>query len=128
MPGALTRTFGVLVVAALTVLGLVALADATKFEGEQAADGETRVELAVRTTNYHHSLDDAASALWYACVGSVSWDELDPVEPIGDGTYVGAVRPSLGEDSTRRLRGCLEDLTVDRVLGEVITIRRLPAT
>jgi hypothetical protein len=35
--------------------------------------------------------------------------------------------PAVGEHEERKLRGCLEDLTVDRVLGDVESWRTLRA-
>jgi hypothetical protein len=38
------------------------------------------------------------------------------------GHYRATVQPSLGELAQRRLTGCLEDATVDRLGGHVITV------
>lgn len=122
----LSRTGGVLVVALITVVGLVALADATKFEGQVAVDGATRVEFRVDTKNYPHDDDAAAASLWYACIGTVSWEESTPPRGLDDGNHVATLRPSLGEDSRRRFRGCLEDGTVDRVRGNVVAMTQRP--
>lgn len=124
MTSPLTRTFGLLVVAAATVVGLFVLRDATKFEGERSDTGETRVVFTVEAKKYGHDLQDAAASLWYACVGSVSWEESDSPQATGDqeGEFVAAVRPALGEDSRRRFRGCLEDATVDKLSGDVVAM------
>ena len=116
------RTLGLLVVTAVTVFGIVALRDATQFEGRQIHGGRTQVEFSVDTRNYRHDPTDAASSLWHACVGVVSWN--DATEPVQTrpSTFVGSVSPALGEDSLRRFRGCLEDASVDRVNGHVETV------
>jgi hypothetical protein len=119
---------GLAAVGVASVLGVIALADATKFEGEAADSGSTRVVFSVSSKNYHHPEHEAAAALWYTCVSAVSWEESTPPRPVGDrdeGAYAAAVSPALGEDSRRRLRGCLEDATVDRISARVRSIETL---
>lgn len=118
------RWLGLLVVLVATVAGLIALSNATKFRGEQEA-GTTRVEFSVDTRNYHHDLEDAAASLWYACVGSVSWEDATHPVATSAGTFVASIRPALGEDSRRRFRGCLEDASVDRIRGDVVDMTQL---
>jgi hypothetical protein len=125
--------FGLVAVGIVSVLGVIALADATKFEGQTEGAGSTQVVFSVDTKNYHHPEQDAARALWYACVSAVSWDESTSPRPLGDGVdsadgeYTAAVSPALGEDSRRRLRGCLEDATVDRISARVRSIETVDA-
>ena len=119
---------GLAAVGIASVLGVVALADATKFEGQTEASGSTRVVFSVDTKNYHHPEHEAANTLWFTCVSAVSWDESTPPRLVGDpseGEYAAAVSPALGEDSRRRLRGCLEDATVDRISARVRSIETL---
>jgi hypothetical protein len=120
VPPQFPRWIGLLVVLVATVAGLIALSNATQFRGEQEEGGTTRVEFSVETRNYHHDLDDAAASLWYACVGSVSWEAATPPVQTGADTFVASIRPALGEDSRRRFRGCLEDASVDRIQGDVV--------
>jgi hypothetical protein len=125
VPPRFPRWLGLLVVLVGTVGGLIALSNATKFQGEQERGGATRVEFSVATRNYHHDLEDAASSLWYACVGSVSWEDATHPVQTSDDTFVASIRPALGEDSRRRFRGCLEDASVDRVLGDVLDMTQV---
>ena len=125
MPPRFPRWLGLLVVLVATVGGLIALSNATKFRGEQEQGGTTRVEFSVETRNYHHDLEDAASSLWYACVGAVSWEDATHPEATDAGTFVASIRPALGEDSRRRFRGCLEDASVDRIRGDVVDMTQL---
>ena len=119
--------FGLLAVTVVTVLGVLALADATKFEGETEGHGATQVLFEVEAKNYHHDLEDAAASLWFACVGAVNWEQSTAPEDIGDDVYRAAVQPALGEDSRRRFRGCLEDATLDKVRGDVERMETVPA-
>ena len=48
------------------------------------------------------------------------------LDALGDGRYRVVLRPAVGDHDERKLVGCLEDLTVDRVLGDVESFRTLP--
>ncbi len=119
------RIVGPLLVLATTVVVIVLMADATQYTVERGRSGTTRVVFRVETRGYRHELDDAAIALWTPCVGAVGWTDVEHPRPLGDGRYLAAVRPSLGEHAERRLRGCLEDAAVDRVRGDVIETQQL---
>jgi hypothetical protein len=125
MPRALPRVLALVVVAGATVIGLLLLSDATKYRGVRHEGGETRVVFSVDTKRYHHSPLDAARSLWSACVGSVGWEETTGPTAGARETFTATIRPGLGEDSRRRLRGCLEDAAVDRISGHV---RSMPTT
>ena len=47
--------------------------------------------------------------------------------PIAGGRYRVVLRPAVGDNERRKLVGCLEDLTVDRVLGDVESFRMVAA-
>lgn len=102
--------------------GIALLGQRTAYFARTGDDDATRVEFSVSVHNYRHALDDAAASLWYACVGVVNWERATAPERIGDDRFAAVVSPSLGEDSTRRFRGCLQDGTVDKVRGTVLRI------
>lgn len=113
---------GLAVLAILSLGGVLALKDATKFEGRIERDGMTHVVFEVDTRNYHHDVADAAASLWYTCVAVVNWEESTAPGRVAtaDGdTFEATVHPALGEDSSRRFRGCLEDATIDKVSADV---------
>jgi hypothetical protein len=114
--------FGLLVVAAVTVIGVLALSDATKFRGGLGDGGHTTVDFSVEVKHYHHDLEDAAASLWYACIGTVGWEGATaPALVPGTGTtYRATITPGLPEDSRRRFRGCIEDGTVDKIRGHLV--------
>jgi len=122
MPRALPRVLALVLVAGATVIGLLLLSDATKYRGVQHEGGETRVVFTIDTNRYQHEVEDAAETLWSACVGSVGWEESNLPRPAAHDRWVAPVRPGLGEDSRRRLRGSLEDATVDRIRGDVVSM------
>jgi hypothetical protein len=114
------RVLGLVAIAALVVFGFQLLQEATEYHGGVGAHGaETTVTFHVATKNYHHPDDAAASALWAVCVGSVGWSSASPPVALGDGRYAATVRPSLADDTKRRLSGCINESTLDRVQGHV---------
>ena len=119
MPRALPRVLALVVVLGATIGGLLLLKDATKYRGVRHEGGQTTVVFTVDTKRYAHTPLDAARSLWSACVGSVGWEQSTGPEANADGSFVSTIRPGLGEDSRRRLRGCLADATVDRSQGDV---------
>jgi len=122
VPRALPRVLALLFVAGATVVGLLLLSDATKYRGVRHEGGQTRVVFTVDTRRYAHTPLDAARSLWSACVGSVGWEESTGPRAGARDTFVATVRPGLGEDSRRRLRGCLQDAIVDRISGKVVSM------
>jgi hypothetical protein len=110
---------GLLLVALVTVVGVVVLADATKYEGGLGAARRTTVDFSVEAKHYHHDLEDAAASLWYACLSSVGWEGATAPTQVGPSSFRAEIRPGLPEDSRRRFRGCMEDGTVDKVRGDV---------
>lgn len=123
---ALRRFALVLLVAVLGAAGLHELADETRNEEDVREPGSvSEVVIGVRTRGMDTDL--AAQALWAACHPTVSFaDVVTPLAPVAVAgqadRYSVRVTPALGENDRRRLRGCLEDGTVDRVWGDAITI------
>lgn len=103
----------------VTVAGVAAIANATQYKGGRDQTGATRVEFSVETRNYHHGLDHAATVLWSTCTGAIGWASADAPKRVTGNRYVAEVRPKLGEHSSRRLRGCLEDVVISRIRGDV---------
>lgn len=106
----------------LVGVGIWIIGDRTAYFATTGDDEATRIEFSVRVRNYRHDLDDAAASLWYACVGVINWDHATAPERVADNRFVATVSPSLGEDSSRRFRGCIQDGTIDKVRGSVVRI------
>jgi hypothetical protein len=80
----------------------------------------------VDTYDAQQAIGESARALWYACNQTVG-NRLVALR-IGDGgSAVATVSPSLGTHERKRLTGCLQDATMDRVRGDVLGIVDLPA-
>jgi hypothetical protein len=111
-------------VAVATVAGIVGLASATQNRPDAVVPGsETTVAFRVSTRDYPRGEDAAAVALWAVCSATVDGDVSPVPVRVGDDWRV-TITPAIGEHGENRLVGCLEDLTLDRVLGEVVDLRR----
>ncbi|CAO5161335.1 conserved hypothetical protein [Frankia sp. AiPs1] len=128
MNGAALRTLVAFAVAAVAVyFGVQVLQEATEYHGGAGSQARTTVVFSVKDRGFKHGPDFAAEALWRGCVATIGWDgEDDPVAQ-GDQTYHATLRPSLPSDTRRRLRGCLEDLTMNHVRGRVVSMSSGPA-
>jgi hypothetical protein len=114
-----------LMAVAVVVAGIDVLADLTQDRPDRVPAG-SRSEIVL---DVHHRSTGAAGlrsaqGLWGACQSTV-WQHLaEPgVVPIGDGRFLLATSPAVGEHAWRRLQGCLEDMTIDRVRARVVSKR-----
>ncbi len=123
--------------AALVLLGMAALAvfvdvlgDLTQDRPDTVVPGaRSEIVLEVRTQDYLGSPLSAAQGLWGACSGTVKQELVDPgVVDLGGSRYLLVTTTAVGEHSWRRLQGCLEDATIDRITAEVVTKRDLLPT
>ncbi len=116
----------VLAVAAIAA-GVDTLADMTQDRPDSVAPGSrSEILLDLDSRDRGGSPLRSARGLWGACQGTV-WQqavEPGPVE-ISDGRFRVVTEPAIGEHSWRRLQGCLEDTTLDRVKAHVVSKRDL---
>lgn len=113
---------------AALVAGIDVLADLTQDRPDKVAPGSRSViVLTVESRDRRGSDLLAAEGLWGACHGNV-WQRLvEPgVEDVGGGRFRLTTEPAIGEHSWRRLQGCFEDTTLDRVKARVLSKRDLP--
>lgn len=118
----------VLVLCVLVVAGIDVLGDLTQDRPDRVQPGSrTEILLKVRNRDVHGSGIEGAQGLWGVCQSTLHNRLVPPgvVHVAGDHFRL-VTEPAIGEHAWRRLRGCLEDLTVDQVLGQVITKRDLP--
>jgi len=121
------RAVLLLVAMAAVYAGIDVLADLTQDRPDSVQPGtRSEVVLEVRSRDRTGSDRLSAQGLWGACQGTV-WQKL--VEPgvveVADGRFRLTTDPALGEHSWRRLQGCLEDTTLDRVKARVVSKRDL---
>jgi hypothetical protein len=117
------RVLVVVVGIALAAGLVVGLAELTQNRPDIVdVDSASRIRYRVETRGYDEEL--AAIGLWAACqqvVDSRVPDRMPSAEG-DDATFTVTVRPALGEHAQRRLIGCIEDGTIDRVRGDVVSI------
>ena len=119
------RAFGTLALGVATVVAVMGLADATQDRPDGPNPG-TRSEVVLDVeTRDGHARDVAAQGLWATCQQTLENKRVESFEALGDGRFSIIVEPAIGENAKRRLVGCLEDFTIDRVLGNVVEVRGL---
>ena len=123
------RVAAVVVLVVVGILAVSKLSDLTQSRSDppnRAAD--TEVVIAVDENRFRGGLDGAATALWAVCAGQTTSRPTDGgmLAEIGDGRYRLVLRPAVGDDERRKLVGCLEDFTIERVRGNVQLIREVP--
>jgi hypothetical protein len=111
----------VVAIAALAV-GIVLMAELTQNRPDEVRAGSvTTVSFSVSTRDAQRGEPAAAAALWAVCAATVPGDVSAP-EPV-DGVWEVTIEPAIGEHGENRLVGCLEDVTLDRVVGHVVAVR-----
>jgi hypothetical protein len=120
------KTLAVLAVAVMGAIGIVGLAELTQNRPDPVEAGSATVlTFDVDTRDYQRGEGAAAQALWAVCSATVGGDVSGVTAPaeggVGDG-YTVTISPAIGENGRKRLSGCLEDATLDRVMGHVQSI------
>ena len=105
------------------VLGSLGLAELTQNRPDPVAPGTaTVVTFDVATRDYSRGDDAAARALWAVCSATVGGDVDVSTAATDAPGYTFTISPAIGGNGRKRLMGCLEDATLDRVVGHVQTI------
>jgi hypothetical protein len=113
--------------AAFLVIG--ALGDLTQSRPDPVnAEAATELVLSVDEDRFGPGEDGAAAALWAVCSAQTRSRVTDDGElrAVGDGHYRVVLAPAVGHHEQKKLIGCLEDLTIDRVVGRVESFRTFP--
>ena len=86
------------------------------------AGSVTTVSFTVSTRDCQRGEPAAAAvALWAVCAATVP-GEVSATPTAGRRPGEVTVAPAIGEHGRRRLVGCLEDVTLDRVVGHVVSV------
>jgi hypothetical protein len=116
------KVVAAIVLGLLAVFGVGELADLTQNRPDQMVDGSsTVVEFDVGTRDYPGSDLQAAQALWAVCAATVPGDET-ALAPLASGGFTVSVSPAIGTNGRKRLEGCLQDNTLDRVQGHIQSV------
>jgi len=115
--------FGGALVAAL-VVGLADLTQTRAEEGNEHAATSVVVRLDTRGTPASPTSQAlAARQIWESCRHSTSAPlRHAPLGDLGGGMFAGVVRPALTDHDVMRLRGCLEDATLERAHFTVVAV------
>lgn len=122
-----------LIVVALLVAGAGAvdvLGDLTQLRRDPIVPGSrTELVLEIDARDYTLDVDQGARNLVAACAGTSGHNTIDQdaIEVVDKGTVRLTIEPAIGRNNRRKLVGCLEDATVDRLLGHVVSIESIPA-
>jgi len=112
-----------IVVVAALVGGLVAMMGATKNRPDEVVAGSrTTVTFSISTRDYQRGEAAAAAALWAVCSATVDGTVSEAV-PVDDDWQV-TIEPAIGEHGQKRLVGCIDDVTLERVKGAVVSVSR----
>jgi len=115
------KALGVLALAGLTALGVVGLAELTQNRPDPTVEGSTTVvSFDVATRDYRGGDETAAQALWAVCSATVDGAITAPASTGED--FRVTISPAIGDNGRKRLVGCLEDGTLDRVMGHVASV------
>ena len=116
-----------LALVAAAVVGVDVLGDLTQSRPDAVHEGEvTELVLSIEHDRFVQGDDAAANALWAVCAGQTGSRATEPLARIDGGLYRIVLSPAVGEHESRKLRGCLHDLTVDRVSGSIESWRTMP--
>lgn len=121
------RTLSIVLAVAGLVMGIDVLADLTQDRPDRVLPGSrSEVLLEVDSRDRTGSELLSAQGLWGACQGTVYQKLAEPgVTQVAEGQFRLLTEPALGEHAWRRLQGCLEDATLDRVKARVLSKRDL---
>jgi hypothetical protein len=102
--------------------GTYLMMEATQNRPDARVPGSfTTVEFTVSTNGYHRGDAGAATALWAVCSATVG-GHVSAVPEADGGGWRATVEPAIGEHGENRLIGCIEDVTLDRVIGNVTSL------
>lgn len=121
----------VLAVAGVAVLGWLAidaLVDATQSRPDRSdRPARTTIELSIAQRGTSGPAVDTAEALWVGCRATLgSTAPTATVVTVGGERVQLVLEPGIGELGTRRLTGCLSDLTLDYVQAHVVSVVNSP--
>lgn len=112
--------------AAVAVLAVMGLMAATQNRPDPRVAGtSSEVVFDVRVGSRPGGEPAGAQALWAVCGSTLGSVDVGPVVAAGD-VWTVHVEPAVGEHAHRRLQGCIEDLTIPRVRGDLHDVTSAP--
>jgi hypothetical protein len=119
------RIAGQLALAVVLLASVFALAGATQNRPDEIHAGTSSiVSLDVYTNGVDQ--ESAVESLWQTCAGTTPSQLAEDSLRVSEGTAVSLeLSPALGPYGERRLRGCLEDATLDKVQAAVLRVKHM---
>lgn len=116
------RLVGYVALALALFVGVNLMMDATQNRPDAPAAGSSStIDFTVDTRDFQRGEPAAADALWAVCAATVGGDVSLRPEAV-DAAWRVTVTPAIGHHGQKRLVGCIEDVTIDRVVGHVVDI------
>jgi hypothetical protein len=107
--------------------GVFLLREATQNRPDPVVDGSrTTIEFTVDTNRFARGEPVAATTLWSVCSATVGGAVSAAPLPVADDRWRVTVEPAIGKHGRARLVGCIEDVTIDRILGHVASLTSTP--
>jgi hypothetical protein len=127
------KLLAVLATAVVLVLGTIGvdeLSDLTQTRPDPVDPSRSSIVVfTVDTQAYDGTVAEAAAAQWGVCAGTVGGEtSASAPDPLADGHFQVTVTPAIGPRGEQRLRGCLNDAAVDRVMSSFVSIANVPAS
>jgi hypothetical protein len=123
------RVVAYLALAVATVVGIGVLMDATQNRPDDPLPGSSStLAFTVSTRDFPGGEQTAARTLMAVCAMTVDDATITvpaPAHEAADSAWHVTITPALGEHGRKRLEGCLEDVTLDRVIGHVTDVRTI---
>jgi hypothetical protein len=112
-----------LVLAVIGAVGVDMIGDKTQTRPDVVRPGSTSEVTFTLRTKMDRDRQMTAEGLWGACQGTVDSRVVEPgVVRLSESTFRITLAPELGHHARTRLSGCIEDATLDRVIGHVVSI------
>lgn len=117
-------TVGCAALVAALVVGLADLTQTREDEDNESEATSVVVQVDLRGTDLSAARRAlAAQQIWQTCRDSTAVPlRYATLGELGDGMFAGVVRPALTEHDLMRLRGCLEDATLERAHLTVVAV------
>lgn len=124
------RVIAFLALAVAAVVGIGELMEATQNRPDDPPPGSTSsLAFTVSIHDFPGGEQTAARTLMAVCASTVDDATISVPAPAreaaddADRAWHVTITPALGEHGRKRLEGCLEDVTLDRVIGHVTDVR-----
>lgn len=114
-----------MVAVVLTTFAVEGLAELTQNRPDRPVPGSAHDLTITIATRRGNPVQADAQTLWSVCNRASRATHLMGIAPLGDGDFRLRLEPAMGEHARRRVFGCLEDFTLDGMIGRVRSLVRV---